>query len=90
MDAVPGEKFHRRQRAFIAAYFKNSAGLSRCVAVENCRVRQILGGECGEQQPLLCLVNGPSIGKWLRDESCPANDAEKCSTFQVTVRLPLF
>lgn len=93
-DAVPGEQLRQRQRAFVAAYFEYSAGLSRGVSVENCGVRQMLGGECGQQQPLLCLVDclvrGPSAGKWLRDETCSTNDAEKCSTFQVTVRLPLF
>ena len=93
-NAMPGEKLRRRQRTFVAAYFEYGAGVSRGVSVEDCRVRQVLGGECGEQQPLLCLVNclvkGLAARKWLRDESCSTNDTEKCSTFQVTVRLPLF
>lgn len=48
--------------------------------MKNCKLGQVLGGKCRE----------PQSGKWLREESCRTHDREKCSTFQVTVRLSLF
>jgi hypothetical protein len=78
-DAVPRKEFGRRQPAFVTAHFENGAGLHSGVPVENGRMRQMLGGECAQQQY-------PSAGKRLGEESRSANHAEKCSTFQVTPR----
>jgi len=80
VNAMAGEKFRRRQRASVAAEFKYSFRFRFSVSVKNGRLRQALGGERRQQQS----------GGRLRHQSCRANDAEKDSTFQLTVRLPLF
>ncbi len=79
-DAVARQQLCRRQRTFVAAFFEYGAWLSAWDSVEHYGSRQALGRECDQKQS----------GERLRNESCRANDAEKCSTFQVTVRLPLF